>query len=447
MMVDMDSTPGQARMEAVDHLHARLSVVCTILARAHADLVDITADALRDDAWAEAGIRSPEHWLVVRAALSPARARELVALARRRDELPDTIELLATGRLGIDQAVVVARHVPAEYGQSVAELAEHATVPQLRRCLSRYDFLDDTCAEAEADAPAHTDATDSPGEPDGTLPADPDLERASLSMSTVDGRFQLSFTAPAHLGALVEQAIREAKDALFATGRTDATLADGLIETARRSLTGIPEGSRASIWRIYAHLDTHGGFIATGGRLPTHMIERITCDGILRPVWETDATPVSVGRAQRIVPARTRRLVLARDQGCRYPGCTVGAGHVEIHHIDHWRTGGATDLNGLVALCDYHHDRHHEGTFTITGSPTTIHGLGFHDRYGTPIGPLTAGHLDTGHPDTGHPDIRASVEPITWRGPTGEILQTRWVDFTPDRALHPPDELDELDSA
>ena len=286
MMLDMDSTPGQARVEAVDHLHTRLSVVCTTLARAHADLVDITADALRDDAWAEAGIRSPEHWLVVRAALSPARARELVALARRRDELPDTIELLATGRLGIDQAVVVARHVPAGYGQSVAALAEHATVPQLRRCLSRYDFLDDTCAEPEADAPAHTDPNDSPGEPDGTLPADPDLERASLSMSTVDGRFQLSFTAPAHLGALVEQAIREAKDALFATGRADATLADGLIETARRSLTGIPDGSRASIWRIYAHLDTRGGFIATRGRLPTHMIDRITCDGILRPVWE-----------------------------------------------------------------------------------------------------------------------------------------------------------------
>jgi hypothetical protein len=157
-------------MEAVDHLHMRLSVVCTTLARAHADLVDITADALRDDAWAEAGIRSPEHWLVVRAALSPARAREVVALARRRDELPDTIELLATGRLGIDQAVVVARHVPAEFGQSVAELAEHATVPQLSRCLSRYDFLDDTCAQPEADAPAHAVTDDSPGEPAATLP-------------------------------------------------------------------------------------------------------------------------------------------------------------------------------------------------------------------------------------------------------------------------------------
>ena len=84
---------------------------------------------------------------------------------------------------------------------------------------------------------------------------------------------------------------RQAKDALFATGRADATLADGLIETARRSLTGIPDGSRASIWRTYAHLDTRGGFIATRGRLPTHMIDRITCDGILRQVWELYLLP------------------------------------------------------------------------------------------------------------------------------------------------------------
>ena len=140
--LDMSTHHLPVRDEAIDRLHSRLAVVCTTLARAHAELVEITADALAGEGWAEGGVRSPEHWLVVRAGLSPARAREIVTLARRRDELPDTIELLSAGRLGIDQAAVVARHVPARFGRSVVELAELATVPQLRRCLSRYDFSD-----------------------------------------------------------------------------------------------------------------------------------------------------------------------------------------------------------------------------------------------------------------------------------------------------------------
>ena len=49
---------------------------------------------------------------------------------------------------------------------------------------------------------------------------------------------------PASAGALVEQAIREAKDARFAAGQTDATLADALAEVANRSLSGLAVPTR-----------------------------------------------------------------------------------------------------------------------------------------------------------------------------------------------------------
>ena len=79
--------------------------------------------------------------------------------------------------------------------------------------------------------------------------------------------------------------------------------------------------------------------------------------GTVQPVWQRAGVPVSVGRALRIVPERTRRLVLDRDRGCR-SGCVARA-HLEVHHVVHWVDGGRTDLANLVAVCPFHHDEHH----------------------------------------------------------------------------------------
>ena len=35
---------------------------------------------------------------------------------------------------------------------------------------------------------------------------------------------------------------------------------------------------------------------------PEHVRNKISCDGLIQPVWETDGVPFSVGRAQHIVP-------------------------------------------------------------------------------------------------------------------------------------------------
>ena len=351
----------------VEDLYARTAAVCARLARAHAELVEITRELVETELWAEGGIRSPQHWLIVRAGLSPARAGEIVTLARRAAEHPETLAAMSAGRLGVEQAAVVARYVPTAYSAQACELAELATVPQLRRSLSRYAFVDEPTAPTQAvsDPPGQPVAADD-GDDEAPAPG-PETEPARLSMSTVDGRFELSYSAPASIGAVVESAIREAKDALFHAGNVDATLADGLADVANRSLSAVEGTPRASKFRIYVHLDTDGGWIGRGGRLPAHVVDGMTCDGVLQPVWETDGVPVSVGRAQRVVPDRTRRLVESRDQGCRYPGC-ASVGHVEAHHIVHWRDGGRTDLDQLVSLCPYHHDRHHEGEFSITGT-------------------------------------------------------------------------------
>ena len=205
-------------------------------------------------------------------------------------------------------------------------------------------------------------------------------------MGTRQGRFELRFSAPADVGALVEAAVAEARDALFAAGVPEVTGAGALVEVCGRSLGSVESVSRRDSFRVYVHLDAEGGWLNGRPRLPGHLVAKLTCEGTLQPLWERAGVPVSVGRALRIVPDRTRRLVLDRDRGCRFPGC-VATAHLQVHHVVHWAHGGRTDLDNLVALCPFHHDAHHAGEFGIRGDANVLGGLVFTARGGFPIGP------------------------------------------------------------
>jgi hypothetical protein len=277
----------------------------------------------------------------------------------------------------------------------------------------------------------------------------------------------MRFSAPADVGALVEAALKEAKDALFSAGRTEVTWGDAMAEVARRSLGAVDSMSRRDSFRTYVHLDSDGGWLTGQPRMPAHITKKLTCDGILQPVWHSQGASVNVRRAQRIVPARTRRLVEDRDRGCRFPGCSTTR-HVECHHLIHWVNGGTTDTWNLCCLCDLHHDAHHDGDFTITGDPNNLTGLTFTTRNGFPIrpGPTFATPANpppppsppesaeslpssgprrapesaqspgsTGAPgpaDSGSPNSPPEPTPrgkTAYHGPSGETLNLRWVTF------------------
>lgn len=372
----------------------RVGVLSGQVARLHAELVETAAQVIADEAWMGAGVRSVNHFLELQTGLDRHTVGKIVTVASRAGELPDVLDLVRQGRLTLDQAAVVARHVPAGYGASVAEFAEYATVTQLQRALGRYAF--DTEPETE---------------PVATLP------EARVSMTTADERFRLTFTTSDLVaGNLIEQAIREAKYALFTAGAAEATLADGLIEVAHRSLASITEPSRRDRYRVVVHVDTDGqSWLQARGALPKHLASRYTCDGQIAPVWQTDSTPVAVGRSQRIVPDRTRRLIEDRDKGCRYPGCH-SRGYLEVHHKTHWRDGGTTDPENLLCLCSFHHDQHHRGEYQIHGNPQNADGLVFHSHRGWQINPKRPA-----------PPPAPELPPPNWRGPTGEHLHTRWL--------------------
>ncbi len=66
--------------------------------------------------------------------------------------------------------------------------------------------------------------------------------------------------------------------------------------------------------------------------------------------------PLDVGTATESIPAHLRRLVIARDRHCQFPGgCDQPAAACQPHHIVPRSKGGKTALVNLLLLCTFHH--------------------------------------------------------------------------------------------
>ena len=99
----------------------------------------------------------------------------------------------------------------------------------------------------------------------------------------------------------------------------------------------------------------------TGTVLGAAEARRIACDtGVIPVVMGGPGEVLDVGRAKRTIPPAIRRALIARDQGCVWPGCKRAPIHCEGHHIEHWLDDGPTSLANTALLCHTHHQRLHE---------------------------------------------------------------------------------------
>jgi len=318
---------------------------------------------------------------------------------------------------------VVCRHAPAGIDAEAAALARSATVVQLRRVLGSYPFDDDATADSTEAA-----ETEPPEEP----------RRVSFG-HTESGSWQLSAELPADEGALVERALIAARDELFHAGEHDATAsptpsdvswADALVAMADRSLgaTSRPHRDRNL---VLLHVGTEangetGGHLHLGPGLSDGLRRFVGCDARVRPVFEAGGRPVSVGRALRTVPDRTRIVIEERDRGCRVPGCERDR-WLHIHHVTHWEDGGGSDTPNLIALCHRHHRLHHLGRLGISGNADDPDGMIFADERGRRLDPCGRA-VPPGQP-VELAARRLDIPVGAWSHPTGERFDPSWVHF------------------
>jgi hypothetical protein len=77
--------------------------------------------------------------------------------------------------------------------------------------------------------------------------------------------------------------------------------------------------------------------------------------GLLDKPYNTPSLPLDIGYSDTI-PWQIRRAVLLRDRKCAWPRCGRPAVHCDVHHLRHKQDGGATALENLTLLCQFHHD-------------------------------------------------------------------------------------------
>jgi hypothetical protein len=150
-----------------------------------------------------------------------------------------------------------------------------------------------------------------------------------------------------------------------------------LVNGASETASGVP--SRAEIV-VHVDLETlqhglHAGGTcrtALGADLPVETVRRLACEAEILPVvLDGRSVPIDVGRSKRLATVHQRRALEAIHPTCAIPDCEVIFEHCNVHHIEYWENGGATDLNNMVPLCSRHHHAAHEGGWKLKIDPET----------------------------------------------------------------------------
>ena len=86
-------------------------------------------------------------------------------------------------------------------------------------------------------------------------------------------------------------------------------------------------------------------------RLTPLSTETLMCDATTIPVVFDGARPIAVGDAYAPISPKLRTALVARDGGCRFPGCPAPSAWTDAHHIVPRLAGGPTSSDNLILLC------------------------------------------------------------------------------------------------
>jgi hypothetical protein len=371
-------------------------------------IVQIVAEIDRDGLWGATGARSVPGLVAWMTGVSLRNAETIAAVAHRIEQFPKCVAGLREGRFSLDQVGVIAERAADGSDEHYAQLAECATVSQLRNAIKL--------------------------EPRPDPEPRPEPPRRSVSKTGDEQSTTYKITLPHDEAAVVDAALDSHRDALIAQWKRDhddggaspmPNTADGFMSLVvagwDAEVAARPHGQRTTVV-VHVDLESRVAALHLGPLLSDDDRRYLTCDATCEVWFQRDGRVIGAGRATRTVGRRLRRVLEHRDRCCVVPGCGATRG-LHAHHIVHWEDGGPTELDNLVLVCPYHHRAHHRGVITITG---TAQHLTVTDQEGRP---LTPGSL--ARPPTTPPP---KVKPCS--GPTGERADWWW--YQPFQPQPPP---------
>ncbi len=386
-------SPAADSAVPLERLEARICELAGHLAAATCRFLVLLGDFDARRGWASWEMNSCAQWLSWKCQMSSGTAREHVRVARALRDLPVIRSGFAAGRLSYAKVRALTRIATPATEAGLAELAGPMTANQLERF-----------------ARAHRQVTRADD-------AAARIRRRLTWRVEEDGSLSGTFRLPPLAGAVLLKALRAAREVedprvgehegVSAETReprtvTSSDLADALVAVAESFLAGQVAGAQdAEVYQVVLHV---GADALAGGPAPVPAAPAGVSAETPPPVPGDPADParchvedgpavsastaqmigctaalswmahgrgggvLALGRRRRRPSAAIRRAARERDGcRCRFPGCQ--SRRVDLHHIVHWASGGRTDLENLVSLCQYHHRLVHDRGYLITATP------------------------------------------------------------------------------
>jgi hypothetical protein len=355
----MDRNSSDTALRPLADIEAEITELTGHLNAAQYRWLILVAEFDRRKGWSDGACHSCAHWLNFKCGIALGAAREKLRVAHALQSLPQVSTAMARGELSYSKVRAVTRVAGPGTEEYLLSIALHGTAHHVERVVQgfrRAQEAEELSREARQQA-----------------------GRSVRYLFDEEGSLVLKARLPAEIGALVIKALEAAMEESSShvpagtpqerptrvAQRADAlgTVAESFLKHGGQALTG---GERH---QIIVHVDAETLLESTAGRceieqgpaLPAETVRRLACDSSVVALLENErGEPLNVGRKTRSIPPALRRALNARDQGCRFPGCTHTR-YVDAHHVHHWAHGGETRASNLVSLCRPHHRLVHEG--------------------------------------------------------------------------------------
>ena len=143
--------------------------------------------------------------------------------------------------------------------------------------------------------------------------------------------------------------------------------ADALVHLAQAFIKGGGSNSSTADHYQATVLVDESALRGDGGKsdLPVETVRRIARDAsVVTVVEDGKGNPLSASRKTKVVSLPMKHVLLGRDKGCRFPGCSRDK-WLDAQHVMHWAGGGETSMENILLLYSPHHTVLDEGGFTI----------------------------------------------------------------------------------
>ena len=335
-----------------------------VATRLEAEIARVVHVAEQAEVWRSTGATSMEAWLADQTRVSIRSARDQVRLAATLAAAPVVAEKMAEGQLSIDNVRLLGAVVGQDGFAGDAELlVETATGSpgDTRRSLEQWLAKVDTTGETEREERLR-------------------LKRHLRFTANGEGMFDVNGLLMPDDVAHVRAALDHIAGAAYAdeTGRPHHTrIADAFVELCQAYSSGTVTGGRerpkvlitVPFETVVERGAARGVIIGLDATMSGDTVRRLCCDAELnRVVTRGASTILDYGTTTRFASDAQYYALVARDGGCRWPGCDRPPGWCQAHHIDEvLRDDGPTSLVNMVLLCSTHHTLIHQQHWQLHG--------------------------------------------------------------------------------